>query len=226
MSGYKNLTQRALNISDSSTSSDGSKVYSTTSYTTSKSSPPPHDPEDSAYAASVRTHTVGDSHPIVRLWEATLRNQVMSKVQALGDEWQAVDVVRRGWSIKASENEVTVVVTVAENERKDEWADLILKLKHLCSQTCGLEVEAELVTGQVSRGADNINWIGSPIGEANTKGTGTLGGYFKLRKDGREMLVAVTCHHVLCSNEDGEQATTATATFGRLQLTCRKRNHP
>lgn len=205
MSGYKNLARRAIGVSDSSSSSDGS---TTTSYTTARSSQPPHSPYDSGYPASVYTHPVGKAHPIVQLWDVNLRDQVMSKVQAQGREWQAIDVLRRGWSLEASENSVTVVLTVAENEHEQEWANLIAELKDLCTTTCGIEVEAELIIGRVSRGAgldwSEIRWMGSPIGEANSGRSGTLGGYLQLHKNGQVMRVAVTCHHVLSSDSHGE----------------------
>ena len=56
----------------------------------------------------------------------------------------------------------------------------------------------------VSRPYDQRSMIGSSVGVVGDSSTGTLGGYFELRKEGQQRIrVGVTCHHVVISGSVG-----------------------
>ena len=201
------LTRRRINLSDSSTR-NGSTVHSTVSYTTSRSPAPPFSPVDRRYPAELQTHTIGKRHAIVGLWENSLRVQVMEKVRRRGDEWQAVDVLRRGWSERAEQCDATVVITIKESAEVSDWAATVREVEKICNEQCGELVQVELLVANLGRSADlkwdDSNWMGSSIGVAGDPKYGTLGGYLNLRKNGEVMSVVMTCHHVLSSGHEGE----------------------
>ena len=199
------LSRRRIALSDSSDSS-GTTIFSTDSYTTSKSSPPPFSPSDSRDAPEVCTHAIGKKHPVTRLWELSLREEVMDRVRSQGDAWQAVEVFRRGWSDIADECDATVVITVREGTQVSDWAKIVCGIQDLCTERCGELVQAELLIATLERSAcapwDDTNGIGTSIGIVDDGRSGTLGGYLNLVRSGVVTAVAMTCHHVLSSASD------------------------
>lgn len=149
------LKRRAIAISDSS-DSRGTTSLITHSFTTSKSSPPHFSPEDMGYPADICTHPIGKDHPMTRLWKPELRLKVMDRVKRRADEWQAVDVFRRGWSTTAELCEATVLITVIE--ATSDWTATICDvcLKHLNRK------ENE-VKGLLARAANIVDGVLDPF---------------------------------------------------------------
>lgn len=193
------MKRRAIAISDSS-DSRGTTSLTTHSFTTSKSSPPHFSPEDMGYPADICTHPIGKDHPMTRLWKSELRVKVMDRVKRRADEWQAIDVFRRGWSRTAELCEATVLITAREGTEISEWTATVCDISDFCTKACGEPVQAELLLGSVVRQlgpmSESMDWMGGSIGIEGSPGSGTLGGYLRLRKDEVVTPVAMTCHHI------------------------------
>ena len=166
------------------------------------------------FTPSPVTYAIRSGDEFVSIWEGGLKEKVMEVVRETPD-WAAVDVVRRGLSlVKATENPITISVTIAGPQPGAAWDVLESKIRVLCSSAGRPDVAVDISQGQVLRWNDTETDDPKPgtalsapyttrpeaCTSVGVKGgpSGTLGGYVELYRPGEEKteIAGLTCHHV------------------------------
>ncbi len=200
--------RREVHTSDESTSSSSTK-YSSRSYETTASSPTAIGPEDSGYYPALCVHPIESSNPLIKQWDDFLEQFVMTEVRKL-PQWVSVDVLRRGLARNAARCLPTIIITIAPDSMNSRCRETANLLAQYCDDA-KIEIRVDLQEGELSQNvviseSSKAPGIGSSIAtQGENIGTGTLGGYVRLERPGKVAKVcAMTCHHVLVSNQSGK----------------------
>ncbi|KAI9668496.1 MAG: hypothetical protein M1829_005374 [Trizodia sp. TS-e1964] len=172
-------------------------------------------PETARWGLIKNKYIVEKKHPIVKLWTEHLRQQVLELLLP-HEEWKAMDVLRKGYSGSPEACPVTIQVTVDEGSSISTWNGVATGIKTLVNMYLD-NIHVEIRAGRVyySNGEPQTTLpydvkppLGSSIGIKDGNSSGTLGGYFcLLQRTGERVLVAVTCHHAVCSEGEVSIAT-------------------
>ena len=85
--------------------------------------------EDRGYPATRYISVIEKDHPLVAIWDSTLGDKVMEIVRS-GDDWRAVNVLRRGWSIV--NNPPVIFIIVAKEASSPEWRSRAAAIYKMC----------------------------------------------------------------------------------------------
>lgn len=164
----------------------------------------------------MRSFPVEPEHPLVRNWRP-LRNDIEATMKRMGVPWCALEVFRRRHTLERSEeDDTTVLITVRQQDTR-QWEVLQSTVRGLCLAHGQPTLNVELIEGSVHRFGSGLDLayesrppMGSSLGTQGYDGSGTLGGYVRLRSSSKDDLwCALTCHHVVCPNSilNGKEIT-------------------
>ncbi|KAK2770476.1 hypothetical protein FQN53_005535 [Emmonsiellopsis sp. PD_33] len=165
---------------------------------------------DKRAVEEIFTFSVLPSDPIVPLWSEVC-SRIMDFIGRQG--WVALECFRRGTSYEASENPVTVILTVPYESEKD-WKPVREQIVHILTQMKLPDVAVSIIHGEIFRASgDNLAVLpsnaweteaqcGMSIGPLGSHETGsTLGAFIELLNPKNEWKrLALTCFH--CIFED------------------------
>lgn len=115
--------------------------------------------------------------------------------------WQSVDVLRHGMSEQAAWCPPMILICITPGTMSDAWRTVGTQVK-LYIDDYALQAGVAVLESEVVRNSiyavEKAAAIGASIALEDGAGTGTLGGFVQVEKDGvQPKLCAMTCHHVV-----------------------------
>lgn len=158
-----------------------------------------------------QSFAIEQNHPLIPIWPK-LRHDILAILEAGVYEWSALEVFRRRYHYECPSVDDTTVIVTAKKDDERSWTELAASIHRTCCKHGQTQLWVELVDGKVARfGTSLADYavkarMGSSIGlHGNDSETGTMGGYLLLKKAGSDdAFCALTCHHTLCPQQQGE----------------------
>ncbi|KAI9765037.1 MAG: hypothetical protein M1840_007862 [Geoglossum simile] len=142
---------------------------------------PLRNPVDSGFPPTKQTFAIAPDDPIVTIWNSSLGDQVIKLIKPNPD-WRALDVIRRGYGLRAEDNPVVIRITVMKGASVPGWQQLIYQIKICCIRQQCPNVLVQAREGKVFRGIfiqrpyDQRPFIGGSVGVVEGDHSETLEG--------------------------------------------------
>lgn len=105
---------------------------------------------DPGFPQTMHTFAIERTNPFVEIWSRDLEEKVMREARQI-PHWNAVNVLRRGYSHISSECQVSIVITVKPQTIDGFVRQVIDKIWKLCNIEYGFSVNTEVIEGKFWR---------------------------------------------------------------------------